>query len=145
MTPLSATTGSTRAGLLGVGLVTHHSRYSFRDTVSKLEQAARGQGAYVFGRIDHRGNALHERMALRPTELLIFGKPQASTPLIQCQQTVGLDLPLKVLVWRDAEGTVWVTYNDIGYIALRHGVDGQGERIAAVHAWFEAVVLAITQ
>ena len=133
-----------RASLLGVGLVTAKSAYPFRHTVSRLEQAARGCGAYVFSRIDHRGNAKHEGMALPPTELLIFGKPRASTPLIQAQQTTGLDLPLKAVVWRDANGAVWVTYNDIAYIALRHGVDQQNEAVAEMHEWFDAVIATIT-
>lgn len=116
-----------------------------RETVSRLEQAARGLGAYVFSRIDHSSNAKLEGMALRPTELLIFGKPRISAALIQAQQTTGLDLPLKALVWRDAEGKVWVTYNDIGYLALRHGVGGHGDAIASMHEWFDAVVAVVTQ
>ncbi len=132
-----------RPNILGVGLVTTQSAYPFAQTVSRLEQAARGFGAEVFSRIDHRSNAKQEGLALRPTELLIFGKPRFSTALIQGQQTTGLDLPLKALVWRDAEGKVWVTYNDIGYIALRHGVTDQGDAIAAMHEWFDAVVRAI--
>ena len=130
--------------VLGLGLVTQRSAFAFRETVSKLEHAAGAFGAEVFGRIDHRGNAKHERMALRPTELLIFGKPRVSTPLIQAQQTAGLDLPLKVLVWRDAQGVVWVTHNDIAFIALRHGATAQSDTVAAMHAWFDAVVRAVT-
>ena len=129
--------------VLGVGLVTRQSAYTFRDTVSRLEQAARGGGAYVFDRIDHRGNAKHEGMALPPTELLIFGKPRVSTPLMQSKQTAGLDLPLKAVVWRDEDAKVWVTYNDIAYIALRHGVSESKDSVAQMYEWFERVIAAI--
>ncbi len=132
-------------GIRGIGLVTTQSAYSFRETVSRLEQAARAAGAYVFSRIDHRGNAKMEGMALRQTELLIFGKPSVSTPLIQGQQTTGLDLPLKVLVWRDANGKIWASHNDIAYIALRHGVAEQTEAIASMHDWFDAVMRAVAR
>ena len=89
------------------------------------------------------GNAKHVLKSLAPTELLIFGRPDASTPLMQIQRTAGLDLPLKALVWREADGAVWVTYNDIGYIALRHGVEGQRDAIGHVHEWFDGVIAAI--
>jgi uncharacterized protein (DUF302 family) len=131
------------ARILGVGLVTKQSAYPLEQTVSRLEQAARLFGAAVLSRIDHRSNAKQEGLALRPTELLIFGKPRVSTPLMQAQQTAGVDLPLKALVWRDADGAVWVTYNDIAYLALRHGITDQGDAIASMHDWFDAVVRAI--
>jgi len=136
---------SSGTSIRGIGLVTTRSAYSIRETVSRLERAARAAGAYVFSRIDHGGNAKLEGMALRPTELLIFGKPSVSTRLIQGQQTTGLDLPLKVLVWRDAEGKVWATHNDIAYIALRHGVAEQAEAIGSMHDWFDAVMRTIAR
>jgi uncharacterized protein (DUF302 family) len=131
-------------GSRGIGLVTRESAFPLQQTVSRLEQAARGFGADVISRIDFRASAKHEGLALRPTELLIFGKTRISTAIMQAQQTSGLDLPLKALVWRDAEGKVWVTYNDIGYIASRHAVIDHDDAIAKLHAWFDAVVRAIT-
>jgi uncharacterized protein (DUF302 family) len=75
----------------------------------------------VFARIDHAAGAAKVGKVLRPTELLIFGSPQAGTPLMECAQTAGIDLPLKALVWQDASGQVWLSYNDVAQVAARHG------------------------
>src|SRR4029450_12973509 len=73
-------------------------------------------------RIDHAAGAAAVGMPLRPTELLIFGNPPAGTPLMQAEQTIGIDLPLKALVWEDASGGVWIAYNDPAWLAVRHGL-----------------------
>ena len=130
-------------GITGNGIVTRQSPHSFKETVLRLERAAQAAGAQLFGRIDHAANAKRVGRALDPTELLIFGRPDASTPLIQLRRTAGLDLPLKILVWRQDDG-VWLAYNDIGYLALRHGATDAPDLVAAVHAWFDAVIEAAT-
>src|SRR5437764_5728689 len=127
-----------RPVLAGNGIVTRPSPHSFRETVARLERAAFAAGATLFGRIDHAANAKAAGLALGPTELLIFGRPDASTPLMHRQRTAGLDLPLKILVWRE-NGAVWITYNDIGYIALRHSQTDVPDLVAAIHEWFDAV------
>ena len=127
----------------GNGIVTRRSPHSFRDTVSRVEQAARASGARLFGRVDHAANAKLVGLAMEPTELLMFGRPEASSPLMQDRRTCGLDLPLKILVWRD-DYDVWLTYNDIGYIALRHGMNAVPDAVAAMHEWFDAVIEAAT-
>ena len=76
----------------------------------------------MFARIDHAAGAAKIGKTLRPTELLIFGNPQGGTPFMECAQTVGIDLPLKALVWEDASAQVWLGYNDPAYLAQRHGV-----------------------
>lgn len=81
------------------------------------------KGLKVFARINHAAGAQSIGQNLRPTELLIFGNPQGGTPFMQCAQTVGIDLPLKVLVWQDASGSVWLGYNDPQYLAARHGAE----------------------
>ena len=78
----------------------------------------------VFAHIDHAAGATAVGLSLRPTELLIFGNAKAGTPLMQSIQTVGIDLPLKALVWQDASGTAWLSYNDPAFLARRHGVEG---------------------
>jgi uncharacterized protein (DUF302 family) len=128
----------------GNGIVTRRSPLLFRATVSRLEQAASALGAQLFGRIDHAANAKLLGKVLEPTELLLFGRPDASWPLMRDQRTTALDLPLKILVWRDHEGVVWLTYNDIGYIALRHGATDVADAVAGMHAWFDAVIEAVT-
>jgi uncharacterized protein (DUF302 family) len=78
----------------------------------------------VFARIDHAQGANEVGLALRPTELLIFGNAKGGTPLMQSRQTIGIDLPLKALAFEDADGTVWLCYNDPAWLAARHGVAG---------------------
>ena len=103
------------------GLVTMKSPYSAKETMNRLEELVKQRGLSVFNRIDHSAGAAKIGKALRPTEVLIFGNPQGGTPLMECDQTVGIDLPLKALVWEDASSQVWLGYNDPAYLAQRHG------------------------
>src|SRR5665213_1247574 len=92
------------------GLVTIASAHGVKDTLDRLQAALAAEGIAVLARIDHAAGAASVGMALRPTEVLIFGHPKAGTPLMQAQQSIGLDLPLKVLGWQDAAGQVWLVY-----------------------------------
>lgn len=102
------------------GLVEVKSSRSAKDTMSRLEDLVKQRGLTVFARIDHAAGAARIGKTLRPTELLIFGNPQGGTPFMECAQTVGIDLPLKALVWEDAAGQVWLGYNDPAFLAQRH-------------------------
>jgi len=102
------------------GLTTIASRHSVKVTIDRLAADLAAKGITVFARIDHAGGAAAVGMALRPTEVLIFGNPKAGTPLMQANQTIGIDLPLKVLAWEDAAGKVWLTYNEPAWLAERH-------------------------
>ncbi len=102
------------------GLVSVASKYSVKDTLDRLEADLKVKGITVFARIDHAAGAAAVAMPLRPTEVLIFGNPKAGTPLMQSKQTIGIDLPLKMLGWEDADGKVWLTYNDVSWLARRH-------------------------
>ena len=104
------------------GLVALKSPHAAKATMDRLEAVVKQRGLTVFARIDHAAGAAKVGMTLRPTELLIFGNPQGGTPLMECAQTTGIDLPLKALVWEDAAAQVWLGYNDPGFIAQRHGV-----------------------
>ena len=104
------------------GLVAVKSPYNAKDTMTRLEDAVTKRGLTVFARIDHAAGAAKIGKTLRPTEVLVFGNPQGGTPFMECEQTVGIDLPLKALVWEDAAAQVWVGYNDPAYLAQRHGV-----------------------
>ena len=104
------------------GLVAVKSPYSAKDTMTRLEEAVTKKGLTVFARIDHAAGAAKIGKTLRPTEVLVFGNPQGGTPFMECEQTVGIDLPLKALVWEDAAAQVWVGYNEPAYLAQRHGV-----------------------
>ena len=104
------------------GLVAIKSPFPANETMDRFEQNAKQRGLNVFARIDHAAGAAKIGKTLRPTEVLIFGNPQGGTPLMECAQSVGIDLPLKALVWEDAQGQVWLGYNDPAYLAQRHGV-----------------------
>jgi uncharacterized protein (DUF302 family) len=94
------------------GLVTLRSSHDFATTLERLTAALESKGVRVFARIDHAAGATSAGLVLRPTTLVIFGNPVAGTPLMQAVQTAGIDLPLKALVWQDAQGAVHLTYND---------------------------------
>ncbi|MCW8858168.1 MAG: DUF302 domain-containing protein [Deltaproteobacteria bacterium] len=104
------------------GLITLKSSYAPEETMNRFEAIAKKKGLNIFARINHAAGAAKIGKTLRPTEVLIFGNPQGGTPFIECAQTVGIDLPLKVLVWEDTAGQVWLGYNDPIYLAKRHGV-----------------------
>ena len=104
------------------GLVAIKSPYGAKATMDKLEEAVKQRGLNVFARIDHAAGAAKVGKSLRPTEVLIFGNPQGGTPFMECAQSVGIDLPLKALVWEDASAQVWLGYNDPAFIAQRHAV-----------------------
>ena len=106
----------------GNGLITIRSRNSVKVTIDRLEASLKDSGVNIFARIDHAAGAASVGMSLRPTEVLIFGNPRAGTPLMQANQTIGIDLPLKVLAWEDASGGVWLTYGDPAWLAARHGL-----------------------
>ena len=103
------------------GLVAVKSPHSAKDTMNRLEDIARQRGLTVFARVDHAAGAARVDKTLRPTEVLIFGNPQGGTPFMECAQSVGIDLPLKALVWEDASAQVWLGYNDPAWLAQRHG------------------------
>ena len=103
------------------GLIAVKSPHSAKETMNKFEAAAKERGLNVFARIDHAAGAQRVGKTLRPTEVLIFGNPQGGTPLMECAQSAGIDLPLKALVWEDAQAQVWLGYNDPAWLAQRHG------------------------
>jgi uncharacterized protein (DUF302 family) len=125
------------------GLITLKSHLGPEETMNRFEAAARGAGLEVFAHVDHAAGAARVGLALRPTELLVFGSPRAGTPLIQAAQTAGIDLPLKVLVWLDAAGTTWLSYNAPRWIAGRHGIGG-GPEVAAMAARLDALARVAT-
>jgi uncharacterized protein (DUF302 family) len=109
------------------GLTTIQSNFGPKDTMNKLEAAVQAKGMTVFARIDHAAGATAAGLTLRPTEVLIFGTAKGGTPLMNSVQTIGLDLPLKALVWQDASGNTWLSYNDPAWLAKRHGIGAETE------------------
>ena len=127
------------------GLTTLRSSYGPRDTMNRLEAEVKARGMTVFARIDHAAGATAAGLSLQPTEVLIFGNAKAGTPLMQSVQTIGIDLPLKALVWQDASGVTWLSYNDPAWLAKRHGLDsGASTVIGNMSAGLAAVTKAAT-
>jgi uncharacterized protein (DUF302 family) len=129
------------------GLTTIRSSFGPKDTMNRLEAAVQAKGMTVFARIDHAAGATAAGLSLRPTEVLIFGNAKGGTPLMNSVQTIGLDLPLKALVWQDASGDTWLSYNDPAWLAKRHGVGAEAEPAvnnltAALSAFAEAATAA---
>ena len=111
-------------GLAEPGLTKVKSAHDVKGTADRMETVLKEKGMTVFLRINHSEGARKVGKQLRPMELLIFGNPKVGAPLMQCGQTIGIDLPQKALIWQDESGQVWLTYNDPHYLAKRHGIDG---------------------
>ena len=114
------------------GLIHVASDYSVSQTADRLEKILQEKGMTVFNRIQHSESAQKVGVDLRDTELLIFGNPKIGSPLMKCQQTVGIDLPQKALIWEDADGKVHITYNDPEYLQKRHNIIGCDEVLGKV-------------
>jgi len=108
--------------MAALGLTTIPSSFGPKDTMNRLKAEVKAKGMTVFARIDHAAGATVVGLSLRPTELLIFANAKAGTPLIQSVQTIGIDLPLKALIWQDASGDTWLSYNDPDWLASRHAL-----------------------
>ena len=106
------------------GLTSIQSSFRPKAAMDRLDAEIRAKGLNVFARIDHAAGAAEVGLTLAPTELIIFGNARGGTPLMQSVQTIGIDLPLKALVWQDASGKTWLSYNEPRWIAQRHGVAG---------------------
>jgi len=102
------------------GLTSVQSSFGPKETMDRVEAEIREGGLNVFARIDHAAGAAEAGLTLAPTELMIFGNARGGTPLMQSAQTVGIDLPLKILVWQDAANNTWLSYNEPSWIAQRH-------------------------
>ena len=127
------------------GLTTIQSSFGPQDTVRRLGAAVKAKGMTIFARIDHAAGAEEVGLALRPTELLIFGNAKGGTPLMQSDQTMGIDLPLRALVWQDAAGNTWLSYNDPSWLAQRHGLGAEAATtVRALTAALNALAKAAT-
>jgi uncharacterized protein (DUF302 family) len=114
------------------GLVNLKAAHNVKDTADRLESLLKEKGMTIFARINHAEGAKKIGKTLRPTELLIFGNPKAGTPLMQCKQTLAIDLPLKMLIWEDENEQVWLTYNNPEYLENRHRLAGCAEMVIKI-------------
>ncbi len=123
------------------GLIHLKSPYSVPETIERLESILSAKNLTVFARVDHSGEAEKVGLAMRPTQLIIFGSPKAGTPLMVASPTLAIDLPLKTLVWEDAEGKVWLSYNSPDYLTRRHEIPEElVKNIAGAGALLEKAV-----
>jgi uncharacterized protein (DUF302 family) len=125
----------------GTGLTHLPSPYSVADTLTRLESVIASKGLTIFARIDHSGEAAKVGLTMQATELLLFGSPKSGTPLMVSSPTLAIDLPLKVLVWQDVEGAVWLSYNSPEYLQQRHTIpDALIKNIAGIRSICEEAV-----
>ena len=128
----------------GASLVTLPSAHGATETVERLKGLLARKDIEIFAHIDHAAAARKVGLPLRQTQVLIFGNPQAGTPLMQGRQTIGLDLPLRVLVWEDGEGKVRLTYRRVEDLARYHHVTGHDEAIKALDDGLAGLARAVT-
>lgn len=127
------------------GLTTIASAHDPHTTLERLTAAIAAKGMSVMARIDHAGAAATVGLSLRPTEVVIFGNPRGGTGLMQAVQTIGIDLPLKMLVWQDEAGKTWLSYNEPHWLAERHGVGSNAEKaVAAMAAALAAIAKEVS-
>jgi uncharacterized protein (DUF302 family) len=107
------------------GLVQISSNHSVEETVEKLKGVLQAKGITLFALVDHSGEAKKAGLKMRPTKLLIFGNPKAGTPVMLAAPSSAIDLPLKILIWEDAQGKVWITYNSPAYLQERHNLPSE--------------------
>src|SRR5271165_1463339 len=114
------------------GIINVPSNHSVEQTVERLKGILQAKGITLFALVDHSGEAEKVGMKMRPTKLLIFGSPKAGTPLMLAAPSIAIDLPLKILIWEDGQGKVWVSYNSPAYLQERHGVPQELQQNIAV-------------
>lgn len=114
------------------GMVNVKSSFGIKETGDRLERILIDKGMTIFNRVKHSEAAINAGVELRETELIIFGNPEVGSPLMQCQQSVAIDLPQKALIWKDSEGSIWISYNNPRYLEKRHNISGCEEVISTV-------------
>jgi uncharacterized protein (DUF302 family) len=126
------------------GLISVKSTHDVVTTANRLEGALKEKGVTVFARIDHAAGAQRVDQTLKPTLLIIFGSPAMGTPLIQRSRSIGIDLPLKALIWEDSAGQVWFTYNAPDYLVHRHGITEMGAAVQKMEQALSNFAMAAT-
>ena len=127
------------------GLISKKSKYSVTETLDRLEAGLKKKGIGIALRWNHSAKAKDVGIALRPTELLLFGNPKLGSNFFTSKQTAGIDLPMKALAWEDENGQVWLTYNDPAYIAKRHGITDRAEVVAKMTKALDGLSNAATK
>src|SRR5260370_11242374 len=123
------------------GMTSQSSPYGVDETLRRIEQVLHNRGVTLFAQFDHSGEAAKVGLAMQPAQVLVFGSPKAGTPLMVASPLIALDLPLRILVWQDESGQVWVSYNQPAFFAQRYNIPPDLVRvIAAVQGLVEAAL-----
>src|SRR6202050_2535420 len=131
---------------MAAGITTIRSSYGPEETMNRFEAEVRARGMIAFAHIDYAAGAASVGLSLRPADLLIFGNARGGTPLMELVQTIGIDLPLKALVWQDASGITWLSYNDPNWLAKRHGLNSKlGEAVGVLAAALDQMARSATK
>ncbi len=133
------------AGDRSNGLIQLKSNFSIEETTARIESLLKERNLVLVAKIDHAANAKSVKLELRPTRLFIFGNAKTGTPLMQCNQSVAIDLPMKGLLWQDAQGQVWFGYNDPQYLKDRHQLKQCDREINAASQAMKALAAAVIQ
>ena len=123
-------------------LISVESKFTAEETANRFESILKSKGLTLFARINHQKNAASVNLKLRETEVIIFGNPKAGTPLMQCSQEVGIDLPQKMLIWKDSKNKVWLSYNNPEYLKERHNLQGCDKVISKISKILSALTKA---
>lgn len=121
------------------GLVTKASKYPVAATMDRIESVAKEKGMIIFARIDHGAGAEKMGLKMPAAQVLVFGNPKGGTPLMLAAPSAALDLPLRVAVWEDAQGKVWVGYNSVSYVKDRHGITGKDELVKTLDGVLDGI------
>jgi len=124
------------------GLINVQSDFSVKETTARLENILNEKGMTIFNQINHSDAAQKVGVDLRTTQLIIFGNPKVGSPLMQCQQSVAIDLPQKAIIWEDDMSKVWISYNDPRYLGERHNIIGCDEVITKVEKALSGITKA---
>lgn len=125
--------------LAAEGIITVQSNFTVNETADRLEQVLDDKGMTIFNRIKHSEAAAKIGIKLNYTELILFGNPKVGSLLMQCQQSVAIDLPQKALIWQDDAARVWISYNNPEYLAKRHNITGCEQAIAKINRALAAI------
>jgi uncharacterized protein (DUF302 family) len=127
------------------GVVDVQSAFNVKETADRMESILMEKGMIVFDRLKHSEGASKVGIELRDTELIIFGNPKVGSPLMQCRQSVAIDLPQKALIWEDDEANVWISYNDPHYLKRRHKIDGCDQVILKIEKALAGIAKAASR
>ena len=127
------------------GLVTVASALPPAETVDRLQREILGKGLTIFAKVDHSGGATAAGLPLRFTQLLVFGSPKGGTPLMQARQTIGIDLPLRMLVWQDERAGVFVSHDDPAWLVARHGVTERADTVEALSRLLASLAASVAR